>query len=79
MTCFAHRPLCFGATAVSYVFELCRQADIVQSEAGFMRLHFLHFQLDESQNQTRKLQRSLDEQVEQTENLQVQLEHLQSR
>lgn len=37
------------------------------------------FQLDESHNQTRKLQRSLDEQVEQTENLQVQLEHLQSR
>ncbi|XP_068506473.1 coiled-coil domain-containing protein 102A isoform X3 [Syngnathus scovelli] len=36
-------------------------------------------ELDESNNQTRKLQRSLDEQVEQTENLQVQLEHLQSR
>lgn len=36
-------------------------------------------QLDESHNQSRKLQRSLDEQVEQTENLQVQLEHLQSR
>lgn len=39
----------------------------------------LYVQLDESHNQTRKLQRSLDEQVEQTENLQVQLEHLQSR
>lgn len=38
-----------------------------------------YFQLDESHNQTRKLQRSLDEQVEQAENLQVQLEHLQSR
>uniref|UniRef100_A0A672MXA4 Coiled-coil domain containing 102A n=2 Tax=Sinocyclocheilus grahami TaxID=75366 RepID=A0A672MXA4_SINGR len=37
------------------------------------------FQLDEAHNQTRKLQRSLDEQVEQTENLQVQLEHLQTR
>ncbi|CAG5850208.1 unnamed protein product [Menidia menidia] len=36
-------------------------------------------ELDDSHNQTRKLQRSLDEQVEQTENLQVQLEHLQSR
>lgn len=36
-------------------------------------------QLDESHNQTRKLQRSLDEQVEHAENLQVQLEHLQSR
>lgn len=36
-------------------------------------------QLDESHNQSRKLQRSLDEQVEQTENLQVQLEHMQSR
>ncbi|XP_073461703.1 coiled-coil domain-containing protein 102A [Aquarana catesbeiana] len=36
-------------------------------------------QLDESQNQTRKLQRSLDEQTELNENLQVQLEHLQSR
>ncbi|MBN3309781.1 C102A protein, partial [Amia calva] len=35
--------------------------------------------LDEAHNQTRKLQRSLDEQVEQSENLQVQLEHLQSR
>ncbi|KAK7912851.1 hypothetical protein WMY93_013062 [Mugilogobius chulae] len=35
--------------------------------------------LDEAHNQSRKLQRSLDEQVEQTENLQVQLEHLQSR
>ncbi|XP_061612332.1 coiled-coil domain-containing protein 102A isoform X3 [Phyllopteryx taeniolatus] len=35
-------------------------------------------ELDDSHNQTRKLQRSLDEQVEQTENLQVQLEHLQS-
>ncbi|XP_041916705.1 coiled-coil domain-containing protein 102A [Alosa sapidissima] len=36
-------------------------------------------ELDEAHNQSRKLQRSLDEQVEQTENLQVQLEHLQSR
>ncbi|XP_076003108.1 coiled-coil domain-containing protein 102A [Genypterus blacodes] len=36
-------------------------------------------ELDESHNLTRKLQRSLDEQVEQTENLQVQVEHLQSR
>uniref|UniRef100_A0A1A7Y6A4 Coiled-coil domain-containing protein 102A n=1 Tax=Iconisemion striatum TaxID=60296 RepID=A0A1A7Y6A4_9TELE len=36
-------------------------------------------ELDESHNQTRKLQRSLDEHVEQSENLQVQLEHLQSR
>ncbi|XP_076880047.1 coiled-coil domain-containing protein 102A [Brachyhypopomus gauderio] len=36
-------------------------------------------ELDEAQNQSRKLQRSLDEQVELTENLQVQLEHLQSR
>ncbi|XP_054627558.1 coiled-coil domain-containing protein 102A isoform X2 [Dunckerocampus dactyliophorus] len=36
-------------------------------------------ELDESHNLARKLQRSLDEQVEQTENLQVQLEHLQSR
>ncbi|KAM4721092.1 coiled-coil domain-containing protein 102A [Rhinophrynus dorsalis] len=36
-------------------------------------------ELDEAQNQTRKLQRSLDEQTEMNENLQVQLEHLQSR
>ncbi|XP_068116078.1 coiled-coil domain-containing protein 102A isoform X2 [Hyperolius riggenbachi] len=36
-------------------------------------------QLDESQNQTRKLQRSLDEQTELSENLHLQLEHLQSR
>lgn len=36
-------------------------------------------QLDEAHNQARKLQRSLDEQTEQSENLQVQLEHLQSR
>ncbi|MEE6500279.1 hypothetical protein FKM82_003725 [Ascaphus truei] len=36
-------------------------------------------ELDEAQNQTRKLQRSLDEQTELNENLQVQLEHLQSR
>uniref|UniRef100_A0A8C5QQT4 Coiled-coil domain-containing protein 102A n=1 Tax=Leptobrachium leishanense TaxID=445787 RepID=A0A8C5QQT4_9ANUR len=36
-------------------------------------------ELDEVQNQTRKLQRSLDEQTELNENLQVQLEHLQSR
>lgn len=70
---------CVSAPQQRLVFELCCLADIVQSEAGFMRLHFLRFQLDESQNQTRKLQRSLDEQVEQTENLQVQLEHLQSR
>ncbi|XP_062868822.1 coiled-coil domain-containing protein 102A isoform X2 [Trichomycterus rosablanca] len=35
-------------------------------------------ELDDAHNQTRKLQRSLDEQVEQSENLQVQLEHLQS-
>ncbi|EHB00660.1 Coiled-coil domain-containing protein 102A [Heterocephalus glaber] len=35
--------------------------------------------LDEAHNQARKLQRSLDEQTEQSENLQVQLEHLQSR
>lgn len=38
-----------------------------------------HPQLDEAHNQARKLQRSLDEQTEQSENLQVQLEHLQSR
>lgn len=44
------------------------------------KLCIMHsFQLDEAHNQTRKLQRSLDEQVEQSENLQVQLEHLQSR
>ncbi|KAG8437259.1 hypothetical protein GDO86_008097 [Hymenochirus boettgeri] len=36
-------------------------------------------ELDEAQNQTRKLQRSLDEQTELNENFQVQLEHLQSR
>lgn len=36
-------------------------------------------QLDEAHNQTRKLQRSLDEQTEQSESFQVQLEHLQSR
>ncbi|KAM3919861.1 coiled-coil domain-containing protein 102A isoform 1-T3 [Leptodactylus fuscus] len=36
-------------------------------------------QLDEAQNQMRKLQRSLDEQTEMNENLQVQVEHLQSR
>ncbi|XP_063801870.1 coiled-coil domain-containing protein 102A [Pseudophryne corroboree] len=36
-------------------------------------------QIDETLNQTRKLQRSLDEQTELNENLQVQLEHLQSR
>lgn len=38
-----------------------------------------HPQLDEAHNQARKLQRSLDEQTEQSENLQVQLEHVQSR
>lgn len=38
-----------------------------------------HLQLDEAHNQARKLQRSLDEQTEHGENLQVQLEHLQSR
>ncbi|KAG8562261.1 hypothetical protein GDO81_015632 [Engystomops pustulosus] len=36
-------------------------------------------QIDEAQNQMRKLQRSLDEQTEMNENLQVQVEHLQSR
>lgn len=36
-------------------------------------------QLDETQNQMRKVQRSLDEQTELNENLQVQVEHLQSR
>ncbi|XP_051835875.1 coiled-coil domain-containing protein 102A [Antechinus flavipes] len=36
-------------------------------------------ELDEAHNQARKLQRSLDEQTEHGENLQVQLEHLQSR
>ncbi|OCT84699.1 coiled-coil domain-containing protein 102A-like [Xenopus laevis] len=36
-------------------------------------------ELDEAQNQTRKLQRTLDEQTELNENLQVQLEHVQSR
>lgn len=36
-------------------------------------------QLDEAHNQARKLQRSLDEQTEQSESFQVQLEHLQSR
>ncbi|KAM8946027.1 coiled-coil domain-containing protein 102A [Pelodytes ibericus] len=36
-------------------------------------------ELDEVQNQSRKLQRSLDEQTELNENLQVQIEHLQSR
>lgn len=41
--------------------------------------HLCVLQLDDAHNQTRKLQRSLDEQVEQSENLQVQLEHLQSR
>lgn len=35
--------------------------------------------LDEAHNQARKLQRSLDEQTEQSESFQVQLEHLQSR
>lgn len=44
-----------------------------------MLLALLTPQLDEAQNQARKLQRSLDEQTEQSENLQVQLEHLQSR
>lgn len=42
-------------------------------------LSLLAHQLDEAHNQARKLQRSLDEQTEQSENLQVQLEHLQSR
>lgn len=36
-------------------------------------------ELDDAHNQARKLQRSLDEQTEHGENLQVQLEHLQSR
>lgn len=44
-----------------------------------MLLALLSPQLDEAHNQARKLQRSLDEQTEQSENLQVQLEHLQSR
>lgn len=42
-------------------------------------LALLSPQLDEAHNQARKLQRSLDEQTEQSENLQVQLEHVQSR
>lgn len=37
------------------------------------------FQVDEAHNQARRLQRSLDEQTEESENLQVQLEHLQTR
>lgn len=45
----------------------------------FTLLALLPCQLDEAHNQARKLQRSLDEQTEQSENLQVQLEHLQSR
>lgn len=45
----------------------------------FALLALLPCQLDEAHNQARKLQRSLDEQTEQSENLQVQLEHLQSR
>lgn len=44
-----------------------------------MLLALLAPQLDEAHNQARKLQRSLDEQTEQSENLQVQLEHVQSR
>lgn len=36
-------------------------------------------EVDEAHNQARRLQRSLDEQTEESENLQVQLEHLQTR
>lgn len=49
------------------------------SAAAILHLLLSTPQLDEAHNQARKLQRSLDEQTEQSENLQVQLEHLQSR
>lgn len=55
------------------------QARPAQPSVTLMLLALLTPQLDEAHNQARKLQRSLDEQTEQSENLQVQLEHLQSR
>lgn len=55
------------------------QAMLAQPNVTPMLLALLTPQLDEAHNQARKLQRSLDEQTEQSENLQVQLEHLQSR
>lgn len=52
---------------------------LAQPNVTPMLLALFTAQLDEAHNQARKLQRSLDEQTEQSENLQVQLEHLQSR
>ncbi|GCC21620.1 hypothetical protein chiPu_0020094, partial [Chiloscyllium punctatum] len=49
------------------------------SEEPAKSLAISALQLDEAHNQARRLQRSLDEQTEQSENLQVQLEHLQTR
>lgn len=55
------------------------QARLAQPKVTPILLALLTPQLDEAHNQARKLQRSLDEQTEQSENLQVQLEHVQSR
>ena len=55
------------------------QARLAQPKVTPMLLALLTPQLDEAHNQARKLQRSLDEQTELSENLQVQLEHVQSR
>ncbi|XP_053770531.1 coiled-coil domain-containing protein 102A isoform X3 [Desmodus rotundus] len=55
------------------------EARLAQPKVTPMLLALLTPQLDEAHNQARKLQRSLDEQTELSENLQVQLEHVQSR
>ncbi|KAL2300195.1 hypothetical protein Nmel_012159 [Mimus melanotis] len=58
------------------VEELKKELAQAEDEVGKL---MLVERLDEAHNQTRKLQRSLDEQTEQSESFQVQLEHLQSR
>ncbi|PKU42405.1 hypothetical protein llap_7298 [Limosa lapponica baueri] len=60
------------------VEELKKELAQAEDEVGKLVL-VEGVRLDEAHNQTRKLQRSLDEQTEQSESFQVQLEHLQSR
>ena len=61
-----------AATRLDYLCTVNAEGDCLVSLTAVI-------QLDEAHNQTRKLQRSLDEQTEQSESFQVQLEHLQSR
>uniref|UniRef100_A0A8C7BER5 Coiled-coil domain containing 102A n=1 Tax=Neovison vison TaxID=452646 RepID=A0A8C7BER5_NEOVI len=67
------------ASALDCDLRASQAALFEKNKVTFMLLALLPCQLDEAHNQARKLQRSLDEQTEQSENLQVQLEHLQSR